>query len=93
MTENSDKHISESSSRAFTAGLLVLRNLNILVVIFGIFLLGFIWLSLWYKIQDERQLEIDDAIKQTDNFARAFEEYTLRTVRSADQAVMLLKSI
>ena len=85
-------HLTESSSnRAFAAGLLILRNISIIVVIFGIVLLCFIWIGLHYKIQAERDLEIDNAIRQTANFARTFEEHTLRTLKSADQEVLFLK--
>jgi len=66
-------------------------NIRIVVVLFGIFLLCSIWIGLYYKVESERQLEIDGAIKETGNFARSFEEHTLRTIKSADQTAVFLK--
>lgn len=68
-----------------------LRNTSIIIVGFGIVLLCFIWGGLYYKIASEQELEINNALKQTANFARAFEEHTVRTIKSADQAVFFLK--
>lgn len=67
-----------------------LRNMAI-IILFGIFLLCFLWIDLYLKVQSERQLELKSAAKVTANLARAFEEHTLRTVKSADQAVLYLK--
>lgn len=67
------------------------RNVRIIIILFGVFLLSFLWLGLFYKIESERQIALDDAFKDTANFARAFEEHTLRTIRSVDQAVLFLK--
>ncbi|SMC99386.1 ATP-binding protein [Sporomusa malonica] len=70
---------------------LTIRNTISIIVLFGIFLLSVIWIGLHYKVQSERQLTISDAFKDTANFARAFEEHTLRTIKGADQAVLFLK--
>lgn len=67
------------------------QNLNKIIITFGIFLLCFIWIGLYYKVGSERQIEVNHAIKETANLARAFEEHTLRTIKSADQAVLFLK--
>lgn len=67
------------------------RNIRIIIILFGVFLLAVIWLSLYWKIQSERQLAISGALKDTANFARAFEEHTLRTIKSMDQIVLFLK--
>jgi len=60
-------------------------------MLFGIFLLCFIWVGLYFKIASERQEVIQSSIKETANFARAFEEHTLRTIKSADQTALFLK--
>ncbi len=68
-----------------------LRNIGRIIIFFGVVLLCFIWIGLYYKAQSERQLEINNAMKETANFARAFEEHTVRTIKNADQAVLFLK--
>lgn len=65
--------------------------LNNIIILFGIFLLCFFWIGLHYKIQSERQVGINHAVEETSSLARAFEEYTLRTIKSADDAVLFLK--
>lgn len=67
------------------------RHVSAVIVLFGILILCFIWISLSYKIHNEKQIEISNAIKETGNLARAFEENTLRTIKSADQTVLFLK--
>ena len=68
-----------------------LLNIRAVILLFGIFLLCFIWIGLYFKIDSERTIEIDSSIKETANFARTFEEHTLRTIKSADQAALFLK--
>ena len=67
------------------------RNPGIVIVIFGILLLCLIWISLFYRIQAERKLEVDRALKDTDRFATAFEEHTVRTFKGVDQTLLSLK--
>jgi diguanylate cyclase (GGDEF)-like protein len=73
------------------AGESLLRNLNKLIVVFGVSLLCLIWTGVYYQIDNERQAELRSAIRDTANMARAFEEHTLRTINSADQAALFLK--
>ena len=68
-----------------------IRNVSIVIVLFGVLLISFVWAGIYYKVQNERQLEIEGAFKETSNFARAFEEHTLRTIKNADQVVLSLK--
>lgn len=68
-----------------------IRNIRVGLVLFGLFLFCCIWIGLYYKVQSERQLEIDSAFKETANLARSFEEHTLRTIKNADQAILFLK--
>lgn len=70
---------------------LSLKNLKKVIILFDIFLLCFIWGSLLHKIESERELEINSAVRETANLARAFEEHTLRTIKSADQTAAFLK--
>ena len=68
-----------------------IRNIRAVIMLFGIVLLCIIWIGLYFKIYSERQADINMAIKETANFARAFEEHTLSTIKSADQAALFLK--
>lgn len=70
---------------------LSLKNLKKVIILFDVFLLCFIWGSLLHKIESERELEINSAVRETANLARAFEEHTLRTIKNADQAAIFLK--
>lgn len=68
-----------------------LRNLSFAIVFFGIILVFSVFLACYYAIEGEKQKEMQAAVKETANLARAFEEHTLRTLRSADQATLFLK--
>lgn len=67
------------------------RNLSIATVAFAAFFIGLLWAGIVLEVNNERQVAINEAIKDTSNLARAFEEHTLRTIQSADQMVLLLK--
>lgn len=75
----------------FTGDSPVLRRISTAVVVFGILLLCFIWIGLAFKLRFERKIENENMIKETANIACAFEEHTLRTIKSADQAALFLK--
>ncbi|XEQ96335.1 Sensor histidine kinase RcsC [Sporomusa paucivorans] len=70
---------------------LTICSTRAIIILFGISLLSFLWTGLYYQEQNERQLAIASAFKDTANFARAFEEHTLRTIKSIDQTVLFLK--
>ena len=67
------------------------RNASLAIILFGTLLLMGLWIGLFYKIESERQMEIANAEKETANLARAFEEHTLRTIKSMDQTALFLK--
>ncbi|MDR3566028.1 MAG: ATP-binding protein [Negativicutes bacterium] len=69
----------------------VLRHTGTVIILFGVFLLCFIWSGLSYMVHNEREKEIDNTVKETANLARVFEEHTLRTIKSVDQTVLFLK--
>lgn len=77
--------------KVFSGNLLALRNIGTVIILFGIVLLCFIWIGLYYQVHNERQMNINGAIKESSNLARTFEEHTLRTIKSADQTVLFLK--
>jgi signal transduction histidine kinase len=68
-----------------------IRRATIVIIFFGLFLISSNWIGLYYKIQSERQMELDGAFKETANYARAFEEHTLRTVKGVDQIALFLE--
>lgn len=80
-----------SIGAAFSGDSPALRNLSFGIVIFGIFLIFSVYLTYFNAIDGERKEELRIAVKETANLARAFEEHTLRTLRSADQATLFLK--
>ena len=69
----------------------IFRHVGTFIISFVVLLLFIVWLGLLYKVETEKRQELDTAFKETGNFARAFEEHTLRTIRGADQAVLFLK--
>ena len=80
-----------NSSTVVSGNSPMIRNVSIVIVLFGIFLLCCIWIGLYDKVHSERQLEIDGAFNETAHLARSFEEHTLRTIKGADQTVLFLK--
>lgn len=68
-----------------------IRNGSIAIMLFGLVLVGAVWFGLYNKLHSEQQLVINSAVKNMANLTRAFEEHTLRTIKSADQTVLLLK--
>ncbi|WP_346353962.1 ATP-binding protein [Azotosporobacter soli] len=67
------------------------RAIVVGVILFGLFLLCVIWGGVYLKLEDERTIAINNAVRETGNFARSFEEHTLRTIKSVDQTVLFLK--
>ena len=68
-----------------------IRNISAMTVIFGIVLLCFIWGGMYYKVQSEQQMELNNTAKETGNYARAFAEHTVRTIQGLDEIVMYMK--
>jgi len=69
----------------------VTRNIKTMIILFGMVMLCSIWAGLYYKVQSEREIEMGNAVKDTDNYSRLFEENTVRTIKSLDQMVLFLK--
>lgn len=69
----------------------ITRKMSAAIILFGVFLLAFLWLGLFYKVQYEQKMELNNAYRETANFARAFEEHTLRTIKGADQVAKFLE--
>ena len=67
------------------------QYIGALIVLFGLVLLCAIWIGLYYKIQSERQLELNDARKETANYARTFEEQAVHTLRGLDEITLYIK--
>jgi signal transduction histidine kinase len=76
---------------AFGADSPALRGLSIGTVLVSFFLLFSVWLTLYHAYEAEREKDYETAYKETANIARAFEEHTLRTLKAADRATLVLK--
>lgn len=68
-----------------------IETINLVTILFGIIMLSFIWGGLFMKVQSERQLDINDAMQDTANYAHTFAEHTARTIRGLDEVVKALK--
>ncbi|RTL24249.1 MAG: sensor histidine kinase [Rhodocyclaceae bacterium] len=78
-----------SSYAPLTAGRRVRLFAPILILVLA--LLGLIWGAVLYKAAAEEKLVIRSVNTENLNLARAFEEHTIRTIKSVDQAVLFLK--
>lgn len=56
------------------------RKICVIIVVFGIAAIGLIWGNLLSKVHTQREIAINNGIKDTANFARAFEEPILLLV-------------
>jgi two-component system sensor histidine kinase BarA len=54
-------------------------------------LLALTWTAVFLKARDEREQQFQAVIRSNGNLARALEEHTVRTLKSADQSVLFLK--
>gem|GEM_PF-2003549 len=61
------------------------------IMVFGLFLICYIWVDFYYAMGQEQKAEYQGAVKETANFARTFEEHTLRTIKNADQTAFFIK--
>ena len=68
-----------------------MNRINALVILFGVSFICFIWTGLYFIVQGERQRELDNAFKEAGNYARMFEEHTVRTINGLDQVALFLK--
>lgn len=50
------------------------------------------WSAIVYKIDNERQVELAQVFRNNANLARVFEEHTIRTIESVDQAIRFLRN-
>ena len=73
------------------AGIPPRRRLHGPIVALVIALIVLIWAAILYKIRSEEELVIHSVNVENLNLARAFEEHTIRTLKSVDQAVLFLK--
>lgn len=67
------------------------RRLFAPIVAIGVALILLVWAAVVYKAQVDEEMVIRSINTSNLNLARAFEEHTVRTIKSADQAVLFLK--
>jgi PAS domain S-box-containing protein len=70
------------------------KDLRSYLVIWGFAVLLLIssWSAIFFKINVERQTEVVQVYRNNSNLARVFEEHTIRTIQSVDQAVLFLRN-
>ena len=68
-----------------------IHNIKSLIIAFGLVLLCFLWVGLYYKIQGERQLERENVVRDIQNYSRAIAEHSVRTLRGLDEITLYLK--
>jgi len=71
--------------------LITIRYVKTAIVLFGCILIAITWLFFFFHMQREQEMEIDHSKESVTNFARAFQEHTLRTLKGADQVALFIK--
>lgn len=71
--------------------LISIRHVNASIILYGVILIFITWLFLFLQMQSEQKMETDRSIKEVANFARAFQEHSLRTLKGADQVALFIK--
>ncbi|WP_298596125.1 sensor histidine kinase [Zoogloea sp.] len=67
------------------------RRLFLPIVSLTLLVLGLLWAAVLLKAQAEEEVVIRSINIETLNLARAFEEHSVRTIKSVDQTVLFLK--
>ena len=62
-----------------------------LITLACVALIAVLWAFIWERVNYERRDAIEDVVRQNNNLAFAFEEQTLRALKSADQALLYMK--
>ena len=67
------------------------RRLFLPILTLTLLVLGLLWAAVLLKAQAEEEVVIHSINTETLNLARAFEEHSVRTIKSVDQTVLFLK--
>lgn len=67
------------------------RRLFLPIIALMVFPVLLVWGAVLYKTKTEEEMVIKAVYTENLNLARAFEEHTIRTIKSVDQAVLFLK--
>jgi PAS domain S-box-containing protein len=62
-------------------------GVNVAIVVFNLLLIVALWEALHAQLASEREDAVRAAINRNDNLAVAFEQYTIRTIESADAVI------
>ena len=81
---------SMNSKRAWWHWFSTSLGVNTAIVLFNAILIGIMWNAVFGLVRTERQDTIRAAIDRNDNLAIAFEQYTVRTLQSADAVIQYL---
>jgi diguanylate cyclase (GGDEF)-like protein/PAS domain S-box-containing protein len=66
------------------------RGVKTAIVLFNAILIGILWAAVFERVRIERQNTVNAAIDRNDNIAIVFEQYTIRTIESADAVIQYL---
>ncbi|HUL93767.1 MAG TPA: PAS domain S-box protein [Burkholderiales bacterium] len=67
-----------------------LQRSSLAILAFGACLIALLWTAVVIKVRAEKEADTRDAIRHSANLARAVQEQALRTLREADQVLMLI---
>ena len=62
-----------------------------LIVVLAFALVATLWAAVLFKVSAEDRAELASIERRTTNLARVFEEHTVRTLASVDQALLFVK--
>lgn len=63
----------------------------LLIIVLALVLVGSLWAAVLFKVDAEERAELAAIERRTTNLARVFEEHTVRTLASVDQALLFVK--
>jgi PAS domain S-box-containing protein len=65
-------------------------SVNLAIIFFNLALMGAVWIAALEVVRIDREETINAAIDRNDNLAIAFQEYTVRTIESADAVLQYM---
>lgn len=63
----------------------------LMIPFFGVLLIAAMWTAVWYQLAIEQRAVLAAAMRDTESFAAAFEQHTLRCIRDADRTLLFVR--
>ena len=82
--------VSDNAYSAIGRRLRAALGMHSVIAVFSLALIGLTWSAVIVHLQNERQDTITEAIQDNSNLVKAFEEHTIRTIKSADAVTFFL---